>query len=122
MVGPRLATRENEVVDEVDGIFKPVSAAKSINAAYDSGVDICVVDADEMLQKPGPMMEAFCKSVGIEYGSDLLNWDTEEDHRYAVETFEKWRGFHNDVIDSRGLNPKEPVSLPPRGLCSRGYN
>lgn len=109
LVGPNLATREGEVVDEVDGVLQPVKG-RTKNTAYDSGVDICVVDADEMLHNPGPTMEAFCKSVGIEYDPSMLNWDTEEDHRFACEAFEKWNGFHNDVIDSKALNPKPVVS------------
>ena len=108
LVGPNLATREGEVVDDVDGVLKPVKG-KTKSTAYDSGVDICVVDADEMLHNPGPVMEAFCKSVGLKYDPSMLNWDTEEDHRFACEAFEKWNGFHNDVIDSTALNPKPVV-------------
>ncbi|EHA27066.1 hypothetical protein ASPNIDRAFT_205440 [Aspergillus niger ATCC 1015] len=68
-----------------------------------AGAEICVVDADDMLQKPAPMIEAFCRSVGLEYTPDMLCWDTEEDHQVARDKFEKWRGFHNDAIESKGL-------------------
>lgn len=112
LIGPHLATRGNEVVDEVDGVLQPVPAGKGgKGAAYDSGIDVCVVDADEMLQKPGPMMQAFCDSVGIKYDPSMLSWDTEDDYRHAADCFEKWRGFHNDVIESAGLNPKQPVRI-----------
>lgn len=107
VIGPKLETRD-EVVDEVDGALKPVTT-RSKNTAYDSGINICVVDADEMLEKPGPMMEAFCNSVGLKYDPAMLNWDTEEEHEYACAVFEKWRGFHNDVIESSALNPKPAV-------------
>ncbi|RMJ24136.1 hypothetical protein PHISP_05002 [Aspergillus sp. HF37] len=112
LIGPHLATRGNEVVDEgADGVFQPVPAGEGgKGSAYDSGIDICVVDADEMLQKPGPMMEAFCDSVGIKYDPGMLSWDTEDDYRHAANVFEKWRGFHNDVIESAGLNAKQPHS------------
>lgn len=111
LIGPHIATRRDEVVDEVDGELRPTKVG-SKNTAYESGIDICVVDADEMLEKPGPVMKAFCDSVGIEYGPDMLSWDTKEDYEHAAHVFEKWRGFHNDVIESDGLLPKEPVCQP----------
>lgn len=114
LVGPHLATRPDEIVDEVNGELKPVSIGKGIkpkssSASYESGIDICVVDADEMLRNPGATMREFCRSTGIEFDPGMLNWDNQDDYRYACEAFEKWRGFHNDVIESGGLNTKEPV-------------
>ncbi|BDD57251.1 hypothetical protein MPDQ_002917 [Monascus purpureus] len=91
LVGPRIATRDDDTVTH----------------RYDSGIEICVIDADDMLHKPAETIEAFCRSVGFEYTPDMLKWDTEEDYRYAKETFEKWRGFHNDAIESKGLVARE---------------
>lgn len=93
LVGPRIATRDDDTVTH----------------RYDSGIEICVIDADDMLHKPAETIEAFCRSVGFEYTPDMLKWDTEEDYRYAKETFEKWRGFHNDAIESKGLVAREGV-------------
>jgi hypothetical protein len=36
----------------------------------------------------------------------MLNWDTEEDHQRAKAAFEKWRGFHEDAINSTSLRPR----------------
>ncbi|PGH28227.1 hypothetical protein AJ80_00117 [Polytolypa hystricis UAMH7299] len=69
-------------------------------------VQICVVDADDLLDNPPGIVEQFCKSVGIEYTPDMLIWDTEEDHRIAKEAFEKWKGFHEDAIHSTSLKPR----------------
>ncbi|KAG9679548.1 hypothetical protein KCU99_g1452, partial [Aureobasidium melanogenum] len=72
-----------------------------------SGVaDICVIDADDLLDNPSAILEQFCKSVGIEYSPSMLNWDNEEDHIQAKEAFEKWKGFHEDAINSTELKPR----------------
>ncbi|KAH0149971.1 NAD(P)-binding protein, partial [Aureobasidium melanogenum] len=72
-----------------------------------SGVaDICVIDADDLLDNPSAILEQFCKSVGIEYSPSMLNWDNEEDHTQAKEAFEKWKGFHEDAINSTELKPR----------------
>jgi len=44
--------------------------------------------------------------VDIDYDPEMLNWDTEIDHKQAKEAFEKWNGFHNDAIDSSSLKPR----------------
>ncbi len=113
LVGPHIATRETDA-DEIlsnsksgGAKYKPVSSPSA-----NVGVEICVVDADEMLDSPAPMMEAFCRSVGIPYTEAMLDWDNESDHEYAKSAFEKWKGFHNDAIDSRGLTARSQVSDP----------
>jgi hypothetical protein len=95
LVGPRVATRP-----ELSG-----------DAKSDSGVEICVIDADDMLDEPAKTLEAFCKSVGLPYNPEMLLWDTEEDHAVARNAFEKWRGFHNDAIESKALEQRVHVSL-----------
>lgn len=73
-------------------------------------VPICLVDADEMLKNPKVVMRKFCESVGIEYRDEMLEWDTPEDHAFAKNQFEKWKGFHEDAINSSGLHQREHVS------------
>ena len=73
------------------------------------GVEICLVDADDLLDSPAAMIETFCKSVGIPYEPEMLNWDNEEDHRIAKEAFEKWKGFHEDAINSTELKARTHV-------------
>ncbi|KAI5209514.1 hypothetical protein E4T39_00804 [Aureobasidium subglaciale] len=88
-IGPKLAGQ-----DAADGEQKS------------GAVDICVIDADDLLDNPSAILEQFCKSVGIEYSPSMLNWNNEEDHTYAKEAFEKWRGFHEDAIHSTELKPR----------------
>lgn len=82
-------------------------------ALKDGEVSITVIDADDLLDNPAGIIEAYCKEVGIEYTPDMLVWDTEEAHARAKEAFEKWKGFHEDAIDSTSLKPRsaEHVSL-----------
>ena len=76
----------------------------------DAGVEICLIDADDLLDNPSGIIEAYCKSTGIKYEPEMLTWDTEEDHAYAKGTFEKWKGFHDDAIQSRELKARTHVS------------
>ncbi|KAH6681979.1 P-loop containing nucleoside triphosphate hydrolase protein [Halenospora varia] len=69
-------------------------------------VSITVIDADDLLDDPEGIISAYCKEVGIEYDPQMLIWDTEEDHARAREAFEKWRGFHDDAINSTSLKPR----------------
>ena len=81
--------------------------------AYGSEVDICVIDADDLLDNPSGIIEAFCHAVDIKYDPAMLSWDNEEGHKYARKTFEKWNGFHDDAINSTALRPRAHVSLIP---------
>lgn len=74
-------------------------------------VDICVVDADDLLDNPAGIIEAYCKNVKLQFDEQMLKWESEEDHQKAKEAFEKWKGFHEDAIDSRDLKPRLHVSF-----------
>lgn len=86
----------------------------------EDGVKITVVDADDLLDHPAEVIEKFCADVGIDYKAEMLSWDDEESQKYALAAFEKWNGFHNDVIGSTSLKPREhglvsaPACLLPR--------
>lgn len=98
LVGPRVATRPDLHLEDESKTKETVH-------------EICVIDADDMLDNPAPTIEAFCKSVGLPYSPELLKWDTQEDYDFACECFEKWRGFHNDAIESSGLEARQHVSM-----------
>jgi hypothetical protein len=82
------------------------------NEAENGGVEICVIDADDLLDNPTGIIQAYCKSVGIDYSLQMLKWDNEEDHRIAKEAFEKWKGFHEDAINSTELKPRAHKKTP----------
>ena len=76
-----------------------------------SKVEICLIDADDLLDNPSGIIEAYCKSVGIDYTLEMLKWNTEKDHKDAKQAFEKWTGFHEDAIHSTELKARTHVSF-----------
>ncbi|KAK0658166.1 hypothetical protein DIS24_g4938 [Lasiodiplodia hormozganensis] len=102
LVGPKIAGQETN--GEVNGTVKPPFGAEP--------VEICVIDADDLLDNPAGIIKRYCESVGIEYTPDMLTWDNDEDHRIAKERFEKWKGFHEDAIESRDLKPRAQKKIP----------
>lgn len=72
--------------------------------------DICVIDADDLLDNPQEMIEAYCQTVGLDYNPAMLHWEDEENQDRAKKAFEKWRGFHEDAIDSTELRARSHVS------------
>ncbi|KPI42757.1 uncharacterized protein AB675_1995 [Cyphellophora attinorum] len=98
-VGPRLAGKGGH--DEDNGENGGPVQAK------DNNTDICVVDADDLLDNPEGIVRGFCDAVGLEFSTRMLNWDNEEDQLRAEQAFEKWRGFHEDALESKDLKPRK---------------
>ncbi|KAF2849109.1 hypothetical protein T440DRAFT_137713 [Plenodomus tracheiphilus IPT5] len=98
-IGPKLA-----------GQSEPNGQAET--NGHSGGVEICVIDADDLLDNPSGIIEAFCKSTGIKYEPEMLIWDTEEDQAIAKEAFEKWKGFHEDALDSDRLRARTHKKIP----------
>ena len=106
-----------------EGLVGPRIAGQSANGANDrngndSGIEICVLDADDVLDNPTAMIEAYCNSTGIKYEPEMLKWEEEHHQTYAKEVFEKWRGWHEDAINSTELKARTHVSItlpPPDG-------
>lgn len=73
-------------------------------------VEICVVDADDLLDDPEGILRQYCDSIGLDFTKQMLEWDSEEAHTFAKEQFEKWDGFHDDAIYSKDLKPRKHVS------------
>lgn len=99
-VGPKLAGKGQVEASGVDS-----DAVKK-----DNNTDICVVDADDLLDNPDGIIRGFCEAVGLDYDPGMLNWDNEEDQRRAEEAFEKWKGWHEDALESKDLKPRQHVS------------
>ncbi|KAK7951773.1 uncharacterized protein PG986_007501 [Apiospora aurea] len=99
IVGPQLAGQENET-NMTNG------TTNGANGHKDSGVKITMLDADDLLDHPYEVVEAFCKETGIDYSPNMLVWDNPEDQEHVKDAFEKWFGFHNDAIHSTSLAPR----------------
>lgn len=89
------------------------NGAKAVNGSgkVHKKQDICIIDADDLLDNPKQMVEAYCQTIGLDFTTDMLRWEDEENQTIAKEAFEKWRGFHEDAIDSTELRARTHVSL-----------
>lgn len=74
-------------------------------------IEICVIDADDLLDDPEGILRKYCSSIGVDFRQEMLQWDSEEAHAVARAAFEKWDGFHDDAIGSKDLKPRQHVSL-----------
>jgi len=88
-----------------NGLKNGTGAGVAVNGHADVP-DVCVIDADDMLDDPEGILRAYCKSIGLEFDPDMLHWDDEENQQRAKAAFEKWKGFHEDAIDSTDLKPR----------------
>ena len=84
-------------------------------------VEICVIDADDLLDDPEGIMRQYCTSIGLDFNQSMLNWDSEDAHEFAKQQFEKWDGFHDDAINSRDLKPRQHVSWTQSSLLMMLY-
>ncbi|EPS41271.1 hypothetical protein H072_4796 [Dactylellina haptotyla CBS 200.50] len=64
--------------------------------------EVCVIDADDLLDNPKEVIKRFCEMTGIEFYEGMLEWGANE----GCESFDKWKGFHEDAIGSSGLRPR----------------
>ncbi|KAF3193986.1 hypothetical protein TWF225_008170 [Orbilia oligospora] len=64
--------------------------------------NVCVIDADDLLDNPKGIIEKFCEMTGLEFDEKMLEWGAHE----GCENFDKWKGFHEDAIGSSGLRPR----------------
>jgi hypothetical protein len=81
-----------------------------------------VVDADDLVDHPEATLRNYCERVGIDFSESMLRWD-ESDAEHAAKAFEKWKGFHDDAIQSSSLKPRsqthvsDRISLPMLFFC-----
>ncbi|GAO14070.1 hypothetical protein UVI_02038380 [Ustilaginoidea virens] len=73
---------------------------------------LTVVDADDLLDKPEPMIKKFCQRTGIDFHPSMLKWD-DGDQAHAEKLFAKWNGFHNDVLGTRELKGRTHAQMTP---------
>ena len=106
-VGPKISSRDIRMHVDINSVA--------------SQVDICVVDADDLLDNPAGVVASYCKSVGIGYHEQMLSWESEEDQQQAKDAFKKWAGFHEDALNSRDLTPRQHVSSSPSHIARRGF-
>ncbi|QSS60209.1 hypothetical protein I7I51_05006 [Histoplasma capsulatum] len=107
LVGPHDANGNATATGASNGVYVNGDGVNgSAVPANTKRAEICVIDADDLLDDPAGIIKRYCKSVGIDYTPEMLTWNSEEDHEIAIEAFEKWRGFHEDAIHSIELKAR----------------
>ena len=109
LIGPHMAGGGGEA----NGVSNGSNGIDNANGQANGhgGVEICLIDADDLLDKPKTVIEAFCRSVGIAYDPSMLEWETDAEQEQAEAAFAKWNGFHEDALNSTGLKSRLSVRL-----------
>jgi hypothetical protein len=103
-IGPKIAGREKN----------PAANGDFENDDDGHGqVEICLVDAEDLLRDPEKTCKAYCKSVGLQFHPSMLSW-TSDDHRRAEAAFQKSWALHVNALSSISLKPRVYVSISPR--------
>ncbi|KAL8979859.1 MAG: hypothetical protein Q9205_004904 [Flavoplaca limonia] len=71
-----------------------------------NGVVPLVIDADDLLAGPEAILRPLCADLEIPYSSSMLEWPAPEDHAFALSLFEKFAGYHEDALNSKGFRPE----------------
>jgi len=105
MVGPAVADPSRK------GPFERTSIRGS-----DSHVEICVVDAEDLLDRPDAVVSAYCQSTGIAYDPDMLHWEKSRDQKRAASIINRWGFdiyFHKAALESKTIQHNAQVGLFP---------
>ena len=119
LIGPGIANRQSPESTSNGSVNRDHAGdirGNGISTETVGKVDICVIDADDLLEQPQACIEAYCRSVGVPYDLKMLNWDNEDDQEYARQAFAKWKGFHDDALHSTGLISRSQVCNLPSAL------
>ncbi|KAI9781401.1 MAG: hypothetical protein M1839_005995 [Geoglossum umbratile] len=69
-------------------------------------VEICVVDAEDLLNRPDVVISAYCRSTGITYDPNMLHWEKRHDQKRAASIINRWGFdiyFHKTALDSKTI-------------------
>ncbi|EWC44445.1 hypothetical protein DRE_06813 [Drechslerella stenobrocha 248] len=81
---------------------RETNGAKQTNGSAGTKYRACVIDADDLLDHPKEIVQRFCEMVGLDFDESMLEWNANK----GCESFDKWKGFHEDAIGSSGLRPR----------------
>ena len=93
VIGPRIAGRGN--FDE---------SVEKTNVEQ-GATEICLIDAEDLLDNAAGVTEAYCKSVGVEFNNHTLDWNSPRCRQEAEKALGK-KGltlFHDEALASTTL-------------------
>ena len=66
--------------------------------------DVCLIDSDDLLDRPEETMRKFCEYIGVEYSSDMLNFTDINGDTHAATNLKHWgNAFHEEAMNSTRL-------------------
>ncbi|KAL8887694.1 MAG: hypothetical protein Q9215_004766 [Flavoplaca cf. flavocitrina] len=73
-----------------------------------------LIDAEDLLSNPEGVLRHLCTHLEFPYDASMLQWPSNEDRDFAFSLFEKFAGYHEDALNSKGLvaKPKAGVETP----------
>jgi hypothetical protein len=84
----------------------------SVHDVAQQEADICIVDAEDLLEYPAQIVQQYCATTGLNYsGQCMLRWETPGESLRARDAFATWTGFHEEAINSTGLKQSSKVCL-----------
>ncbi|KAK6839260.1 hypothetical protein PG987_005126 [Apiospora arundinis] len=79
----------------------------SSQASPDTSVEICVIDAEDLLKEPEKVCRAYCASAGLRFDPSMLSWQSADDQRRAQDAFQKSWAIHVDALSSKSFDPSK---------------
>jgi len=61
-----------------------------------------VVDADDLLENPEEILQAYCDATGIKFNKKILEWEPG-----PVPDWDVWAGWHENALKSSGFKRQE---------------
>lgn len=108
-IGPRICGRPTDERFNFDFPTPDVNECENL--------EICVVDADDLLRDPVGVLKQYCGSIGIRYDPSMLMWDDPDNRRRAEVAFQKFKGFHEEALNSTSLRPQTRVCSSIPNIC-----
>jgi len=62
-----------------------------------------VIDADDLLENPEEVMQAYCEAIGVNFNKKMLEWEPG-----PVPDWDVWAGWHENALKSSGFQRQEP--------------
>eukprot|EP00112_Aurelia_sp_Birch-Aquarium-sp1_P025371 Seg8401.1 transcript_id=Seg8401.1/GoldUCD/mRNA.D3Y31 product="Branched-chain-amino-acid aminotransferase-like protein 2" protein_id=Seg8401.1/GoldUCD/D3Y31 len=62
-----------------------------------------IVDADDLLENPEGIMQAYCEGIGVRFDKKILEWEPG-----PVPDWDVWAGWHENALKSSGFRRQDP--------------
>jgi hypothetical protein len=89
------------------------------------GGDICLVDAEYLLERPEAVIAAYCQITGIAYEPEMLRWEECQDQERAKGIIDRWGVdvyFHKAALESKTIQHYAQVGLSCSHLSQYSYS